>query len=242
MKKLAIYGDSFASCNAPHGWSYLLQQTNPTSIDIFAEGASGMDWSFNNFLNTHADYEKIIFVATSQGRIHYPIECTHKETGIVTIFEHWPGIANIERVLKDYTSKNNLLEDLFKFYVDFFHHQYKYATNANKAMIRYIKYIRPDAIIIPSFRQTSIGQMPDPELDLEYSEWALYDINLREISAFATETTWNVFEDPRCNHMSRESNKWFLKHVEARLNWQFINWDKTQTPVFSNFESLKLDC
>ena len=241
MKKLAIYGDSYAECNAPHGWSYLLQQTNPSGIDIFAEGGSGIDWSFNNFLNTHSNYEKIIFVVTTHGRIHFPIECTHKVNGTIKIFEHWWGISAIEWVMKDYTSKNNMLEDLFKFSVNFFHHQFKYAKNTNKAIICYIKAKRPDAIIIPAFRQASIGEVRDLDLDLEYSEWSLFDIGLHEISKFATENTWNNFEDPRCNHLTRESNRWFLKHGEARLNGQFISWDKTQTPTFPDFESLKLD-
>lgn len=240
MKELAIYGCSFASRDAPHGWSYLLQQTNPNGIDIFAEGGSGIDWSFNNFLNTYSNYEKIVFVATSHGRIHYPIECTNKENGTVKIFEHWPGIKTIEWVMEHYTSKNNLLEDLFKFYVEFAHHQYNYTKNINKAIIRYIKYVRPDAIIIPAFRQESIGEVPDSELDLEYNEWSLYEISIHEISKFANEDTWDSMQDTRCNHLTRESNKWFLKHVEARLDGRFINWDQTQTPSFSNFESLKL--
>lgn len=241
MKKLAIYGDSYAECDAPHGWSYLLQQTDPAGIDIFAEGGSGIDWSFNNFLNTHANYEKIIFVVTTHGRIHYPIECTNKTTGTVTTFEHWPGISTIEWVIKNYTSKNNLLEDLFKFYIEFFHHQFAYVKNTNKAIICYIKAKRPDAVIIPAFRQASIGEMPDLELDLEYSEWSLYDISSQEIKQFATEHTWDNFEDPRCNHLTCESNKWVLKHVEARLNGQFVNWDETQTPTFPDFKSLKSD-
>jgi len=241
MKELAIYGDSYAACNDPHGWSYLLQQTNPSGIDIFAEGGSSQDWSFNNFLNTHSNYEKILFVVTTHGRVHFPIECTNKKTGIVTTFEHWPGVSTIEWVMKNYTSKNNLLEDLFKFYMEFLHHQYAYAKNMHRAIIHYIKFVRPDAIIIPAFRQASIGEPPDPELDLEYGEWSLYDISSQEIKQFVTENTQNNFEDPRCNHLTRESNKWVLKHIEARLNGKFIDWDKTQTPTFSNFESLKLE-
>jgi hypothetical protein len=241
MKELAIYGDSYAECNAPHGWSYLLQQTNPSGIDIFAKGGSGIDWSFNNFLNTHSNYEKIVFVVTTHGRIHYPIECTSKEDGTIKIFEHWPGIKSLEWVMEKYTSKNNLLEDLFAFFVEYSHYQFKYAKNTNKAIIRYVKHMRPDAVIIPAFRQAIIGESPDPELDLEYNKWSFYDIGLNETSKFASEAIWDNTQDPRCNHFTRESNKWVLKHVEARLNGQFINWDQTQTPVFSDFESLKLE-
>jgi hypothetical protein len=240
MKELAIYGCSFASNDAPHGWSHLLQQTDLDNIDIFAERGSSLDWNFNNFLNTQVNYKNIVFVVTTIGRIHFPIECTHKRDKTVKVFEHWSGIDSIQWTLENYTSKNNLLENLFKFSVEFGAHQHKYTKNTQSAIINYIKFLRPDAIIIPAFRQASVGDIPDLSLDLEYTNWSLYDISCHETSGFDNNIIWN--QDPRCNHLTKISNKWFLKHVQARLAGEFIGWDKTQTPSFSSIENLKNAC
>lgn len=245
MKELVIYGDSYASCDAPHGWSYLLQQTNPNSIDILAEEGSSLDWSFDLFLKTHTNYKNVIFIITTVGRIYFPIECTHKkDKTIITVFKHWSGVDSVQWVLKNYTSKNNLLEDLFKFMVEFGASQHNYTKNKHKSIINYIKFLRPDAIVIPAFRQASVGDIPDLDLDLEYNKWSLYDISCLEISGTSFDgLPWSLEEaDPRHNHLTRISNKWFLKHVQSRLSGEFINWDKTQTPIFSSMADLKNAC
>ena len=244
MKELAIYGDSYASCDAPHGWSYLLQQTNPNSIDIFAEGGSSLDWSFDLFLKTHTNYKNVIFIITTVGRIYFPITCTHKKDKTLTVFKHWSGIDSIQWVLANYTSKNNLLEDLFKFMIEYEASQHNYTKNKHKSIINYIKFLRPDAIVIPAFRQASVGDIPDLDLDLEYNEWSLYDISCHEISGFSADDRRIDLkgQDPRYNHLTNWSNKWFLKHVQSRLSGEFINWDKTQISVFSSMEDLKKAC
>lgn len=235
MKKIAIYGDSFGAEHAPYGWSYLLQQEDPDNIDIYAQPSSSLDWSFNNFLTQHSNYEQNIFVVTTQGRVHLPVRCQHKKTKEIKIIEHWGGLDQIEEAMLEYTSDYDMLQKLWDCAVYVASKQYIYLFNTHKAIVNYIKHIRPDTIIIPAFRTG------DPSIDADINgdyNWSLIDICTRETAKFGE--LGKIKNDTRCNHFSKPSNQWVLSHVKARLEGKMIEWTGTETPAFQNYEELRL--
>jgi hypothetical protein len=206
---IAIYGDSFASYEEPYGWSYLLKKENPNT-DIFAVPGSSIEWAFQQFLNNHHRYQHNIFIVTSTGRRHLPIQCQSKEDGTVTTIEHWCGINHLEWVIDNFTSKNDMLET-FKEVLILLQHQYRqYDVNSHKSTVSYIKHIRPDTIIIPGFKTGN--SIDDAEINAGY-DWCLLDLSVSE-----NFKKLKGMKDTRCNHLSPENNKWVLNHVKSCID------------------------
>jgi hypothetical protein len=203
---IAVYGDSFASCEEPYGWSYLLKKENPNT-DIFAVPGTSIEWALEQFLNNHYKYHQNIFIVTAPGRRHVPIQCQSKEDGVNTTIEHWCGIDHLQWIIDHYSSKNNVLEN-FKEVLLLLKDQYRqYDINSHKAIVCYIKHIRPDTIIIPGFKTGNLND--DREINVGY-DWCLLDLSNSENFKKPT-----GIKDTRCNHLSPENNKWVLNHIKT---------------------------
>jgi hypothetical protein len=64
MTRIAIYGDSYASCL--HGWpKYFQAFYKKSEIETFGLGGSSPNYSYMKFIETHEKYDMVIFLWTS---------------------------------------------------------------------------------------------------------------------------------------------------------------------------------
>lgn len=72
--KLGIFGDSFADENLKSGKSWikcLREEYDYTDVISYGCGGTSLEWSYNNFLEFHTKYDRIIFLTTDYRRHHY---------------------------------------------------------------------------------------------------------------------------------------------------------------------------
>ena len=71
MKKLAVFGDSYGVVlpegNNTLSWVSII--SDKFSVDNFSESSSGLYYSYQKFLESYKNYDKIIFLVTNPGRI-----------------------------------------------------------------------------------------------------------------------------------------------------------------------------
>jgi hypothetical protein len=242
MKKLAIFGDSWAEIKPMknwNGWSRQLQKEYPEGeCDVYAVGGASLSFIFRKFLENQLNYEKIIFIVTGlhrwsfpegtgpHGRPFNPSKYNNQS------FDHWASASHTIWTKDNFSVENNLAVKIENYLVDMSKPAETFVADTHMAIINYIKNIRPDAIIVPAF----------PDKNLWYTgeyKWCLADISNNEFINWSTSTAF--FHDKRCNHLTRPSNKWVLQHMKARLNGTFIEWDKTSTPGYLNEKDFKME-
>jgi hypothetical protein len=83
MERIGIYGDSWADPNHGHdhnpGLANLAWCKRIKNANIYARGGSSIYYSYQLFMQTHEQHDKVIFVATNPGRWHLPITVQGRE-------------------------------------------------------------------------------------------------------------------------------------------------------------------
>jgi len=155
--KVAIFGDSFASyhCkeNPSPSWPQLLGCKY--RIDNYAEPASSLYFSISKFLDHHADYDKVIFLITSPGRITLPdysnFTDSHGNVLKHITFESTNRVLTAQEKGWTYppgTSKMfNAAAEYFKYIQNDNYDEYTHAL-----MINHIKLVRPNALFVDCFK------------------------------------------------------------------------------------------
>jgi hypothetical protein len=70
---IGIFGDSFASEEwHPNGWSCCLRTQYQYNIQNFGASATSLFWSYQQLIKNIDNFDTIIFVATSPGRLYWP--------------------------------------------------------------------------------------------------------------------------------------------------------------------------
>ena len=231
MKKLGIFGDSYAEVKGPWypgyhtGWSFKLQKEYGGECVIHAGAGSSQEYNFRQFLEHHEKYEQIIFVVTNLHRVSIPVRAIHKQTGKSSEITHFPNIHRTEWAIKTFNLENNLGKIILDYLVYISYPSEQYKQDAHLASVSYIKNVRPDAIIVPAFHGCGINT--------EY-KWALSDIDINETNQWYLSRGAEPWDDPRPNHFTPKSNDWVLEHMKGRLRGEFIDWNPSLTPSFKS--------
>lgn len=148
--KLAIYGDSYFDPKHGHNdptlekyaWVNLLKEHY--DVIIFGKVASGVYYSFKKFLDTHSDFDRIIFGATVSARWGHGFDVNGKERHFNNLMATKNFLnSNLNQYPDHLIKQIKALNDYYNYLVDLEH------TNIMKnLMVDEVKRIRPDAIIM----------------------------------------------------------------------------------------------
>lgn len=225
-KRVLILGDSYArnkSLNPINGpaWTELLRINRKYQVTNLAEGGSCMWFSFRNFLNYHEKHDKIIFVVTNPLRLYFPI---YED---IVPPHHNPGTLDLLLDIKKTTTNSSQIENIdavlsyFKHIVDM-----EEISIYQKLMIKEIRQLRPDTILIPAF----------PNSIFDYQSDCLMDVSDREVQGLGISMYNNIFEtydEQRNCHLIDENNHILYKHVLHWLDGAPVVIDK------NNFKKMK---
>jgi hypothetical protein len=205
MAKLGIYGDSFADWfykdspkwnqeNPTLGWPQILAEHY--DIENWAEGGTGLYFSYEKFMHTHASYDKIIFIVSYDGR--YDL---HKDN---PLYNRRPSICNYDSARLWLENGNHTDEEkkILLAGMDYFLYIYNQdkETAAYNLMIEKMMSIRPDAIIYPAFKNNAL-----------LKDFPLEDITAFENVYYGLNDMWANYapdmQDFRKNHFTEKNNK-----------------------------------
>lgn len=218
IQRVLILGDSFADryvdindrhpesidLNGP-SWPMLLELDPRYKVTNMAEGGSGMWFSFRNFVRHQRDYDIILYVVSESHRLYHPISAEPN------IRHHNINASNVwtsalKRKLEAESHTHTSLEELLAIELYF-----KYLLNLEerdeyqRLMINDIRTARPDAILIPAFRESIYDHEGACLIDISDNE--LRHLGLRLADGFRTRN-----ERRQC-HMTKENNRTLYEHV-----------------------------
>ena len=217
--KILILGDSYAELTPPlirkddyanhstgPSWTFLLDENPRYKVTNLAESGSSIWFSFRNFICHHMPYDKIIFVATQPTRLYCPIDCerpikhhTHHHPRRNKLREHYREIDPTHTVVE----KIDAVDLYFKHIIDL-----EERAVVQRLMIKEIRDIRPDTILIPAFHDSIF----------DYEGACLFDISKNELKDTNMDYSklHKTHDDMRACHMIDENNRIFYEHV---LRW-----------------------
>ena len=156
---LAIFGDSWADPNhGNEGYPEMRQLAWPNQlgkpVDIYARAGSSLYTSYRLFLDHHADYEQVIFVVTSMGRL--PVNSVVDVKGRSWYISNGDTAQHFIRDRSDEFDSLELkrLQAMFDFYLWLVDYEYEY--HAAHLVLEHVRRLRPDALIIPAFNQAQL--------------------------------------------------------------------------------------
>jgi hypothetical protein len=215
------------------GWVTDLRQRVKHTHEIYnhCELAASMHYSYNKFLQSHTNYEKIIFLVTAAGRLWLP------HSSNITL-QHIANINNLEMKMQELKlshSPDTWPREIYCAQLMYeYHLRLDHDERLMLLMLNDIKALRPDVIFVPCF---------EPSLILGPQSWefawrgpALHRLNQqdREYFGIDNDPTWH--ERATCNHLSAVMNSaladifeaWLSKNklYDARLTWQAPDQDR----------------
>jgi hypothetical protein len=235
---IGIFGDSFAcrawGNDAGNSWPEILakkhgyhKQTN------FAEPGSSLFFSYNNYLKSRAykDFDKIIFVITSPGRLSLPpsveVHSQWASRHVVPVslqadFEGLDFLINKttnEEEKQLFINHKRALQGAEEYFTYIYDDEQD--VHNNIGLVNNLIKMRPDALLIPTIRNgtAELFGLPDPATDHVKFPSVLVDICKKEI----TVTGHDYFEatssgrDRRHCHMSEENNEIFADKIAHYL-------------------------
>ena len=214
VQSILILGDSFAERNAGHpdsidlngpSWPMLLELDPRYRVTNMAEGGSGMWFSFSKFTQYQRDYDIILYVVSESHRIYHPIAAEpsmrHHNINASTIW-----MSALKRKLEAKSHNHPAIEELLAIELYF-----KYLLNLTerdeyqRLMINDIRTVRPDAILIPAFRESIYDHEGACLVDISDNE--IQHLGLRLADGFRTR------DEHRQCHMTKENNRTLYEHV-----------------------------
>lgn len=237
--KIGVFGDSFASLKFE-------QNTTPSWVDIlsekydvtnFALPSSNLYYSTNKFIDNSRSFDKIIFVVTVPGRLHFPDWVT-----VDNRFKFAAGHAIAEWQLKLNNSTNQLTDTeikAFKAVIEYYTYldDVKFNNFIQQLMVNKIIDSRPDAIVLP-VSKSSYGE---PKLMHSASLADIFDKENQAWGITATDLLNNCRDFRNC-HMTAENNLVLANKVEQWLGGEpvEIKLDEFVTPMNKEFYIRKL--
>jgi len=206
--KIGVFGDSFGDDfrNWPDpytgvgaSWVDYLRDQN-IEVDNYSCGGTGLYYSYQKFITQFQEYDKIIFVVTSPGRINVV-----EDNGLET---PWFNLSQVEKELKscfDHKKKVKLhaIYDYFKYVKND-----KFDELVHDLLIDHISKKHDAMLMIPCFEQSRInGQIPL----MKISEFEAKFWNLEEILPNSD----TIYDARKC-HMCEENNLMLGKEI---YNW-----------------------
>lgn len=213
--KIGIFADSHADCsymdwsyNAPDvgpGWPELLAKFH--RVKNYAEGGSGLWFSFQRFLKCNQEFDYNIFIPSQYSRF----TLTLPERGAT--FHVVPGFVSGDRLRKEHKRDNTLIDNqIIEAAAGYIDHLIDYDKDIYIAslLIEQIHRINPNTLIVYAFNNTN----PD--------RYFLSDLTLNELSYWGTSVEKVRKENPNlCDlrkcHLSDENNEMVFRKISNAI-------------------------
>lgn len=147
--RIGVYGDSFAETypGSKHlAWFNQLPKFIPgAKVKSYGKGGSSVFYSYNLLLQTHLNFDYIIFLVTDPNRYTKPIVIDGDP-----MFPH--SIAEVEYLLRNKPvtpSQRKLLESLKSYFIEIMDEDYN--QQMAELMLMHIESINPNVLFFPCF-------------------------------------------------------------------------------------------
>ena len=200
MRKIAVYGDSFAKCNSEIAlkdvvtWTDLLN--NNFILDNYGQSGSSLYYSYCRFIDTHSKYEQIIFISTSAGRL----EVFNSDNQIIYI-------SNLQSAEYHLKSLDTINRPYVQAALDYFKYIFNYQKEnlIHKLILAEIRKTRPDAFIYKAF-------------PYDKNQFTLSDISKLERSAWeCLDGIYDPLLDKRRSHLTQSNHFKVYQHIYQDL-------------------------
>jgi hypothetical protein len=218
--KVAIYGDSWGDPNHGHyqhphvtleAWPTLLAQ-HGWSVTNYSRSGSSLHYSYQQFLDTHSDHDRVIFIVTSIGRWTRHLTLRDGKERWVNGYDSAEFLLNKDPFRSLLRSEDRpLLEHLKNYYL--WVQDISFETTAHLLILEDIKKIRPDALLIPISRGVGVTATPM----VEYQELFVRSCwpDRPDLLGSQHHKTW---EETACVcHMTPEINRVVCASMRAAL-------------------------
>jgi hypothetical protein len=220
--KIGVFGDSFAALqrNTTLSWVDILAEKY--SVTNHAIVGSNLYYSVEEFKKHHSNYDKIIFIVTQPGRLRaskvLPLDIDQQFIQrFIFNFSHGLEASKYQKLAWEAANQYYL------YLQDINHDRY-----IHNLMLKDIKEIRPDIILIPGFLDSWYG-----------ADHAMFRIVLKENTAWdlGQSTIIENYKDLRNCHMIAENNFIFAEKAKQWLSGQpvYINLDEFVTTTDKDF-------
>jgi hypothetical protein len=210
--KLGIFGDSFANCNSDNPdvhlqWYKYVQQQMP-DLEIYNHGHAGSSFYFTwkQFQEHHAKYDKVIVCGTTPNRLwmpHLPKEWELEHVHAMRMFTyiHYPPSKDID-----------MMKDALSMYFEYIVNDQE-TIDVHKLQLDNIKSLRYDQLYIPGYMKI----YPDDYLPL---------IHISNLDGKRPKG-----RDTRANHLNDTNNRILADKIVKWLSTNEFNMEITE---FSN--------
>lgn len=207
--KLGLYGDSFVGSKNLSSWTNLLRVDYDYDVTNYGFPGTGLDFSYYHFLKTHADHEKIVFVAANiyRGTIFSKIENygvslydNINQLEIQGVYGLYNGYDTMSEILTGNKFSSDANRYLNNKFVEWAEYGYGNEILKYNAMTSHIKMLRPDVHFVYAFNN--------------FDDRAFWNISQLDMVKFKTERETNN----RPNHMSYKQNKQVANYMHQWIN------------------------
>lgn len=206
--KIGIFGDSFAQSiiwpadvhsRVGKSWSEVLSEKY--QVTNFGLGGSSTYYSYNNFVDSHSKFDKVIFISSQPGRITLAddriltsIFMGEPRVRQVTSYHNAEDSINILRKM-DPNSTDLLTLNAALNYFTYLENRHEQLT-INRLYEDAVLNLRPDALLMPAFIQRDKSMV------------ALQDISAKEIIhwGISMQEILKTHREIRRSHMTEENN------------------------------------
>ena len=212
--EIAVYGDSFGDSH--HSFKSLTNEQKQKlsfvkdswveilakkySVTNYCKYSSSFEWSVNNFVKTHTNYDKIIMLVTSPDRI--TMGNPHNKQPTPHMVDYKNSVLWKERAKKEGWNKH--LDAVLDYYIYVYNEEL--VDLKHKALLEYVKQLRPDTILIPCFDHSF--EHPGANLN------DVYQFENRHMNI----QTPILKRDIRKCHLTNENNAILAKIVERSIH------------------------
>ena len=211
--KIGVFGDSFASpseLNPSPNWLDIL--STDYNITNYALQGSNLYFSVDLIKKNHLEYDKIILVVTSPGRLKIanwiPVD-RPEDRFIISITDYRFLNKNYDTITASYLEAGNqyytYLQDI------------TYDSYIHNLMIKDVCSLRSDIILIPAFLDSL----------LDVKGYSMHHIFLKENTAWNLDwkATISQFTDVRNCHMISENNQIFATKAKEWIDGKPVHID-----------------
>ena len=235
---LGVYGDSYGTKLTQNNhafWVELVAEKLNTEYKNYCESASSLFYSYDLFLNTHTNHDRIVFLITLPYRYTKPIQLSVSGDKR----HHISGPHNVTQIKQFWNSElsmsDNHMLSLLEYW--FFLMDEPFYKTAQELLVNDILIKRPDTVIVPCFYDSlTPTQLHDQGfIDNEYL-YNLLRLQCRSLG-LEKEPNWDAYQENKDivnGHLTPEMNKILGQLVYNRI----VNgyWDRFPTePINHEF-------
>lgn len=222
--RMGIYGDSFAYCteaNAGITWYNMLQYfISNSTVKSYGERGTSVFYSYKKFLETHHEFDKIIFLVTNSDRYTKLVEYVNGT------HQYFPHINMVENVLHNDTDlttiDKKIINDLKGWFLST---DTEYNLVMTELMIRDMEKIHNDIIFFPCF-PVSLTDTRKKIIGLS-NEVTLFNLCNRQTYLLGKPDLSSMSESPKymsC-HLTEEFNLFVAKLFANKIINNTWNWE-----------------